>query len=466
MKTIVILMLGLCACDASYGGFLGAVPVADGHQEAPVQVYIGMDGVSRAAFEGARSRGAFSGWNDTDLIANFPAVSDYSWTRMLRTGTLHGYDLEYFDPEKNRLVNEGLQGVVEHPLRHGVLDPLPVYRKFDFMGDGTFWTVRGYSDPEASLPPVLDEMFYVIASRGRQQSALLTYLMNVDVVSHQGGLPRAIAMLIEIDRRITDFQERHPNRFEFTFFSDHGNAHQQAALVDPRVLLRQVGVQSTDALDPSNAQVHAVPVVHVRVNFVAMHTLKRDIVAVGERSSRHAWVDLSMAYLPDESDVGAHWRRFAIWRKGERFTFDRADDGTIRVTNPAAWTWLKAQWPLHAMSDQPTLTLESDAAFAATVSGQYPDLFARVATAFTDPSISTPADVLLSMPDDVTSFGFHLPGAGDHLAVDGFHGALTRGSSLGVLASQSHSFSGPVRADDLLETLPALQTKISATDKP
>ena len=72
---------------------------------------------------------------------------------------------------------------------------------------------------------------------------------------------------------------------------------------------------------------------------------------------------------------------------------------------------------------------------------------------FTDKTVTEPGDVLLSMPDNVTSFGFHLPGTGDHLAVDGFHGSLSRGSSMGVLASQSHTFSGPVRADDLLDVL-------------
>jgi Type I phosphodiesterase / nucleotide pyrophosphatase len=462
MKLVLASLLGLvAACDASYGGFLGSVPVKDTNGNTPVQVYLGIDGVSVAAFEGARSQGAFAGWHDTQLVANFPAVSDYAWMRMLRAGSMHGYDLQYFDRKANRLVNEGLSGVLEHPLRGGLYDPLPVYRRFDFMGDGASWMVNGYADPEAALPTTLDEMFTLLATRGRQKSVLLAYLMNVDAVSHQGGLPKAIQMLVEIDRRIAEFQERHPGRYLFTFFTDHGNAHQQAELVDPKALLRQVGIDPVDALDESATQIQAVAIVHVRVNFVALHTRMQDVQAVAERSSTHRWVDLSLAPMDRLKSGGNDWRRFGIWRRGQRHAFSRATDGRIRIEAPHTWQWLVPTWPVTAPLDVEVLELSRDEAFAATIKGQYPDLFARVATAFTDPTVTEPADVLLSMPDNVTSFGFHLPGTGDHLAVDGFHGAMTRGSSMGVLASQRHTFTGPVRADDLLDLLIPLRDQLA-----
>lgn len=464
MKSALALLLGLvAACDASYGGYLGAVPIKDVNGDRPVQVYLGIDGVSVAAFEGARSQGAFAGWNDTQLVANFPAVSDYAWMRMLRVGSMHGYDLQYFDRKANRLVNEGLSGVLEHPLRGGLYDPLPVYRRFDFMGDGASWTVNGYADPEAALPSTLDELFHIVATRGRQKSVLLAYLMNVDAVSHQGGLPKAIQMLVEIDRRIAEFQERHPGRFEFTFFTDHGNAHQQAELVDPTELLRQVGIAPVDALDKNATQLQAVAVVHVRVNFVALHTRKQDALAVAEHSSTHRWVDLSFAPMENLASENTDWRRFGLWRRGQRYAFSRAQDGRIRIETPSQWQWLQADWPTSAALGTEALELTRDQGFAATINGQYPDLFARVATAFTDPTAIEPADVLLSMPDNVTSFGFHLPGTGDHLAVDGFHGAMTRGSSMGVLASQRHTFTGPVRADDLLDVLIPLRDHLAVS---
>jgi hypothetical protein len=65
--------------------------------------------------------------------------------------------------------------------------------------------------------------------------------------------------------------------------------------------------------------------------------------------------------------------------------------------------------------------------------------------------------VLLSLPDDVASFGFHVPGSGDGVAVDGFHGGLGRGGTVSVLASQTFAPPAVARADDLLQLLPGLR---------
>ena len=61
------------------------------------------------------------------------------------------------------------------------------------------------------------------------------------------------------------------------------------------------------------------------------------------------------------------------------------------------------------------------------------------------------------MPDDATSFGFTIPGAVvDVHAVDGFHGALSRASTLSIVASDSHPLPSAVRSDDLADLFPVL----------
>ena len=90
-----------------------------------------------------------------------------------------------------------------------------------------------YLDPVASLRSTLDEMFDTIAARGRTKSRVMAYLLNVDVVSHLGGLDQAVGVLVEIDRRIRDFKADQRRRFQFTLFADHGNAHKRSQLVDP-----------------------------------------------------------------------------------------------------------------------------------------------------------------------------------------------------------------------------------------
>src|SRR5687768_12917875 len=113
---LIPLALLLHGCDAAYGGFLDAIPIPDqGTAEGPVEVYLGIDGLSRAAYDRARAAGAFASFSDGDLITPFPGTSDYAWTRLLGTGTLPGYEIQYFDTVANRLENQGLRGVAEHP---------------------------------------------------------------------------------------------------------------------------------------------------------------------------------------------------------------------------------------------------------------------------------------------------------------------------------------------------------------
>jgi hypothetical protein len=447
MRRAALALVLLCGCDTGYGSFLDVVPVAEPEGAPPVEVFLGIDGLSRVAFDRARAAGAFRDWSAADLVTFFPGVSDYSWMRLLRAGTMPGYEVQHYDPQENGLVSAGLPGVLEHPLRQGLADPLPCYRRFDFLGDGDLWMLYGYTDPEAALPSTLDALFAKLAIRGRVQQSFLAYLLNVDVVSHHGGLDRAVAMLVEIDRRLRDFQGRHPGRFHFTILADHGNAHLRSTLVDPRDLLRQVGVEPVDSLGDAGA-VEAIPIVHVRVNFVSVHARPAMIDEVATRTSRHPWVDLSAAALgPD---------RFALYRAGLRYAFRRLSDGTAVIEDAPAWSALGLD--LSPWTDAAGVARIPDAeAFAATRLGPYPDLFHRVATAFTDPTVTTPASIILSLRDDVASFGFHLPGSGDHLAVDGFHGALSRASTLAVVASQTHQLPAAVRADDLIELFPALK---------
>jgi hypothetical protein len=453
--TVATLVL-LAGCDTGYGSFLQTVPVADQPHDQPVEVFLGIDGLSRAAFDEARAAGAFSGWSAADLVTFFPGVSDYSWMRLLRAGTMPGYEIQYYDPDRNTVVGAGLAGLAEHPLREGVFDPLPSYGSFDFLGDGDLWMLHGYTDPEAALPSTLDALFSTLATRGRVQPTFRGYLLNVDVVSHHGGFERAVAMLVEIDRRIREFQARHAGRFRFTILADHGNTHRRATLVDPRDLLRQVGVAPVDSLRDGGA-LEAVPIVHIRVNFVSLHTRPAVTEEVAARTSRHPWVDLSAAVLPSGDDHGAALPRFALFQRGVRFAFGRLPDGALLIEEASSWRALGVD--LTAWTDPVTgrARVSDSEAFEATRSGPYPDLFHRVATAFTDPTVRYPATVLLSLRDDVASFGFHLPGTGDGLAVDGFHGGLSRASTLSVVASQGRTLPAAVRIDDLGALLPGLQ---------
>jgi hypothetical protein len=56
MKAAGLVLLAAAGCDLGYGSFLNSVPVTDQHP-GEVQVFLAIDGMSRAAFDQARARG-------------------------------------------------------------------------------------------------------------------------------------------------------------------------------------------------------------------------------------------------------------------------------------------------------------------------------------------------------------------------------------------------------------------------
>jgi hypothetical protein len=457
---LVLALVAAAGCDAPYEQFLDSIPSAETSPDQPADVYLGIDGLSRQAFDRARARGAFADYSVADLVTVFPGTSDYAWTRTMRAGSIGGYELQYFDTTRNVMENEGLEGLAEHPLEEGIVSTLPCYARFDFLGNGDTWQLNTYLDPAAALRPTLDAMFDTISARARTKPRILAYLLNVDVMGHLGDIDQTVDMLVELDRRIHEFQSGSSRTIRFTLFADHGNAHIKSRLVDPRQILIDVGVVPLDAL-PATATpdtLEAVPVVHTRVSYAALHTGGRNDAAIAARASTHPDVDLAVARLGQAGGA----QRYGVWRAGHAHAFLRDAAGTITVENPAAWDWLGVDLSGFSDATGKSATLTDQQAFEATRTGPYPDIFYRVATAFSNPAAQFPADVFLSMPDDVASYGFSIPGTGDIRANAGFHGSLTRAATLSVLASQAFALPPAVRSDELADMFPALRG--AATD--
>ena len=142
------------------------------------------------------------------------------------------------------------------------------------------------------------------------------------------------------------------------------------------------------------------------MNYVALHAARHNVADIAARTSRHPYVDLAVARLADDAG-GA--QRFGIWRQGALHRFSRDAAGTIVVDDPDAWGWLGMDFGPWRDAGGATATLADRQAFDATVAGPYPDIFYRVATAFTHAAARFPADILLSMPDDVASYRLRGP---------------------------------------------------------
>jgi hypothetical protein len=438
------------ACDGSYAGFLNEVPVpANEDQALPIEVILGIDGLSRASFNGAKAQGAFATFHDADLIAVFPASSDYAWTRMLRASSLGGYEIEYFDAAENTLVNQGATGIVDEYLRTGLYDTLPCYQRFDFLGNGEDWMIQTYLDPEASLPGTLDELFYAVSERTRQQDHFFGFILNVDVLGHSKSLDHVVSALVYIDRRIQDFKANHEGRYTFTIFGDHGNTHRDTTEVDGAEILKDVGVKPVDSLGNGQA-LEAVPVSYVRVSYLAIHTHRSQIQEVAWRLSGDTRVDLAVANL--EHATSGKPGRYAVYRRGLELTFSRTLDGQITIDAPEAWTSLGITLPTASgpvvISDAQALVL--------TAGAPYPDIFYRVATAFENPAATNKADIFISFPDDLVSGGYKVPVLGGSSTAKGFHGSLSAAPSHAVLASERRALPSVLRGDDVLQVMPEL----------
>src|SRR5205823_13814580 len=102
----------LLACDWEHFGLVNSVPLPPPRNAGrPVQVFLGLDGTSRAAFDEAMSEGAFEGFATSTLIPTYPATSDASWSRRLHTRRFAGYEFTYYDPVQDQIVDAGLEGV-------------------------------------------------------------------------------------------------------------------------------------------------------------------------------------------------------------------------------------------------------------------------------------------------------------------------------------------------------------------
>src|SRR5687767_358292 len=115
----LISLTALPACDWFYSAFFNSIPFhGDPAQNPVVHVFLAIDGLSHASVKEVQARGAFSGgrWSLAKFISNFPATSDYSWSRILHTQPIAGYEFEHYNPVDDNLLNAGFLGVVKHAL--------------------------------------------------------------------------------------------------------------------------------------------------------------------------------------------------------------------------------------------------------------------------------------------------------------------------------------------------------------
>lgn len=476
---LVPLALISSACDWVHSAFQNSIPIESVQPDgAGLHVYLGLDGLSWATVREAMGRGAFSGsdWRLAKFVTMFPATSDASWTRILRTSKLEGYEFEYYDSASDRLLNSGLGGVARHVLptvSESLSFEAEYLAAFDYRSNGYTHSLEAYRDTWVSLGETLDSLFFMLEGRMETGSVFTAYLLESDVLGHIGTPEDGVRFVAMLDRRIAAFREAHRDRtIHFTLVSDHGMDFTEIPrnqLVDFRQELPKVSVRPVQSFAECRFEVEvcAIPIVHTRVTYVALHARDDQIPDVGARVSRLESVDFVVAaieppseaaLLDDERARAISW--YGIWthgRLGSWFGFDRA--ARVYVL-PAHADLERLGIPVDRGSADRISIQSDEALFDATKDGRYPDLLYRVRTALSTTGVNQPAQLLVSFRTGFGSIGFRLPGGLD--VTGGYHGSAEAASTIGVLLTDERDLPGAVRADAFLSLFPRAEEHLRA----
>lgn len=458
----VAVALALCACDWEQFALLNGIPLRGDPADNPVvRVYLGLDGAAYSALADARAQGAFADetWRAAPFIAMFPATSDASWSRILRS-KVRGYEYQHYDPNQDAIVNNGYLGLLKHALpafESRGSDAPDYYEHFDYYANGYLNSYWNYQETDLSYAESLDGLFYLLEGYAETRDVVTAYFLELDALGHMQTRAQTVEALLSLGRRIKQFKRHHPERqFMFTLYSDHGMDFIKAApqeLVRFSDELRSVDVEPVESFAQGRAtqRIFAVPIIHTRVSYLGLHTEKTMAAEVAQRASLSPTIDLAVAALGEAA--GLAW--LGVWRNGNelaRFGYDRANDAyTLRGDALA----LDLDLPL----DTP---LSDEAVFTASASGSYPDLLYRVRTAFEPVSVDFPPQVLVSFKRPFASMGFEIPGEANEIASEGFHGGLDAGGSMGMLLTEERDLPPAVRSDMFLDLFPQLRDHLAA----
>ncbi|MBI5511592.1 MAG: hypothetical protein HY903_22785 [Deltaproteobacteria bacterium] len=468
-------VLGATACDWDQFALLNSIPVhGKPGSNSVVRVYLGIDGLSYATVEAVIGmqaeirRGFEADWHKSRFVSMFPATSDASWSRILHAERIGGYEYEYYDPTEDQIINKGYLGLVNHavPAMEGTsIEAPPYYSAFDYYADGYLDTVWTYQSTEMSFADALDSFFFLLATKSELAPVFAGYMPELDVMGHMQTKEMVEESFVVLMRRIAEFKRRHPERtYLFTVFSDHALDFIPAKddeLVDFAEVMTANGVTPvlSFAAGRKAGGAWAIPIIHTRVSYLALHTDAELAEDVAARLSSSPTVDFSIARAapPLELDPDGRLEWVALWKGGEAALTFGYDATTDSYTLPADGDYEGFDVPVSfggadfaVYSDQELFTLTLDRA--------YPDLFERARTGIRPVSVRYPAQVLVSFRRPYASRGFEIPGGANEIAGSGFHGGMEAAGSVGVIISEERDLPAGVRSENLLELFPSLET--------
>ena len=474
-----IFSLALTGCDWELYHLYNSLPMPDAaNPPDPVYVYLAVDGLDLEAAQWAIDEGAYpeSRWALSANIPMFPALSPSSWTRILQTEPLPGYEYEYYDAERDKVVHYGDWGIITHiapPVETVGFETAAYFRAFDHHANGYLDILSIYANPFLTFGQSLDDVFYILDGRTQDSPTFAAYFPQIDILGHSHDPVQQQRAATELWERIEAYRGRHPERrFVFTLFSDHG---MNFAPTPPDRLLRlddemeRLGITVASSLEEWQGQdaLAAVPILHSRVTSISLHTLPEQTSAISSLLSGVNGVDLvacrgAAPELIGADQAGLSW--YQMWRDEAllgQFAYDRDNDRYL-LPRETDWGVFGLDLP-PAGGKNLALGLYSDEElFGFSADARYPDMFYRVRMAFEPIGVVWPPQVVISCSMGWVSEGFKLGGGGatDSLGANASHGALLGRGSRGVILTEERSLPRSFRSDNMLEFFPHLREHI------
>ncbi|MCL2626352.1 MAG: alkaline phosphatase family protein [Cystobacterineae bacterium] len=468
-QRLAFCLLLLLACDWEHNALMNSIPVRP--KETPgktIHVFLGLDGISWRAAQKAMQRGAFADFHLSKIIPMFPATSDASWTRILHTKSIPGYEYTYLDLPSDTIRHSGILGVILHGLPRSPDNGISpaYYSAFDVHASDYLDTAWSYDDPHNSMGKTLDNFFFILGSRLENTELFSGYVLETDVIGHYEDEETVAQKLQAISARMDDFVRRHKNyRFIFTIYTDHGLDHvqkNQSRLLRLEPLLQETGVHVASSFQEGQASPFpwAIPIEHTRVTYAALHTLPSQIPAVSQRLSTHPSVDLivARAFQTQGAPDNLSWTN--LWKNGVCIA-------RIGYSPTENRYWLSSDTHLETLDvalappSSPWQSYSDEELFRATLHRRYPDLFFRARTSLEAISVKYPADILVSFSTQWLMLGFDFPFVSKTTGNAGSHGAMDQSGSEGALITQAPHLPPVVRSDDFLSFYPEFREWIA-----
>lgn len=419
--------------------------------QAKTTYILAVDGLSYDAFTAAKKMGYFKELSSVSAhIAPFPSMTDLSWSEVTLTsdifgkpGRIHSVEAVYLD-ESTKTV----EGDIRDYYRR-LAQPKYYLNAFQNVFNPYVEALMYFPTIELPLVEIRSVLDGMSSTTGK--AVVTGYIGAIDSTAHTQK-NRLFDVIQQLDEQIGEFvkkQRAGNEEFELIVISDHGNIGTYGAekprTEEPRLVAVEIGsvIQSlhmnfVGKLSQDNDV--AMPLLALG-NWGPVYFKNRQRVP-GFVSAlvKNAWFDMAIQLLEKSIE-----RVIIKVTKldGEALIHWNANSGTYHYEairgNP-----LQLPPELHSKEGK-LIPLTSDMIERATRNGNYPDSIIRLVNSIRSEQFDFP-DLILTLKD-----GYYLNNSlGKMTPMYRTHGSLSRGSSLGIVASNARSLPAFLRSRQIL----------------